>query len=77
MRLDGTRVRRSDTVVYRDGSGCEYEGIVVAVADDGLTLRLPTTERYLPAENLQEAVAEGRLRVEPAAGRVGEGEVQR
>lgn len=78
MRLDGTRVRMFDTVEYEDSAGCTHEGVVQAVdGDHGLTVALGGVERYLPAEALHEADAERRLRVAPAAGRVGEGEVER
>lgn len=75
MRLDGTRVRPYDTLYYQPTTGPEVEGTVRTVRDDGLDVVLEGRSVGLGVEALREAEQDGRLRVAPAAGRVGEGEV--
>lgn len=69
-------VRTQDTLVYTDTAGCTHEGTITHVGEDGLDVRLDGREVGLSYEALLEAAGEGeRVRVKPAAGRVGEGEV--
>lgn len=76
MRLDGARVRPHDTLVYQPTEGSVMRGEVQHVEDgEGLDVRVAGVTRGLSLAALREAEADGRLRVEPAAGRVGEGEV--
>lgn len=76
LRLDGTRVRRDDTLVYEDTAGTTHEGTVTRVGQNTLTVRLDGREVVLTHQALLEAADEGdRLTVRPAPGRVGEGEV--
>lgn len=79
MRLDGTRVRPHDTLYYQPTAGAEVEAEVLHVTDEGLDVRVEGGEQVhgLSEFALREAEAEGRLRVAPAPGRVGEGEVDR
>lgn len=73
--LDGTRVRPYDTLRYQPTVGPWVEGTVRTVDDEGLDVVLDGRSVGLSLEALREAEAEGRLHVVPAAGRVGEGEV--
>lgn len=75
MRLDGACVRPFDTLYYQPTTGPEVEATVRTVREDGLDVVLEGRSVGLGEYALREAEAEGRLRVAPAAGRVGEGEV--
>lgn len=77
VRLDGVDVRPHDTLYYQPTSGPEVEAEVRHVTDEGLDVVVDGRPLALSLEALREAEAEGRLRVSPAAGRVGEGEVDR
>lgn len=75
--LDGVDVRPHDTMYYQPTTGPEVEAAVRTVRDDGLDVVVDGRSIGLGIDALREAEAEGRLRVAPAAGRVGEGEVER
>ena len=75
--LDGVDVRPHDTMYYQPTTGPEVEAAVRTVRDDGLDVVVEGRSIGLGIDALREADAEGRLRVSPAAGRVGEGEVER
>ena len=75
--LDGVDVRPHDTMYYQPTTGPEVEAAVRTVRDDGLHVVVEGRSIGLGIDALREADAEGRLRVSPAAGRVGEGEVER
>jgi hypothetical protein len=76
MMLDGVDVKPHDTLVYQPTEGSEVRGEVRHVEEgEGLDVRVEGVTRGLALALLREAEAEGRLRIEPATGRVGEGEV--
>jgi DNA-directed RNA polymerase subunit E'/Rpb7 len=76
MKLDGVDVKPYDTLVYRPTQGSEVCGEVRHVEEgEGLDVRVNGITRGVSIHALRVAEAEGRLRIEPAAGRVGEGEV--
>lgn len=76
MMLDGVDVKPHDTLVYQPTEGSEVRGEVRYVEDgEGLDVRVEGVTRGLSLDLLREAEDEGRLRIEPAAGRVGEGKV--
>lgn len=71
--LDGVDVKPHDTLYYQPTAGPEVEGEVRHVTDEGLDVVVEGRSIGLGLDALREADAEGRLRIEPAAGRVGEG----
>lgn len=74
LTLDGVTVRPFDTVYYQPTTGPEVEATVRNITDEGVDVVVEGRSIGLSREALAEAESEGRLRVAPAAGRVGEGQ---
>jgi len=71
-------VRPHDSIIYEDTVGCTHVAEVYSVGEDGLEMSFHRKPYYVSYEVLLKTTDGGdRIHVEPAAGRVREGEVER